>query len=123
MFSSPKGSFNVLIYLHRYQKDVDSGELEVVGVNVQAVDEPAPTDLLKVDPENEREQVARLAAFKSDRAMPPVREALEEIQQRASGTDNLMPAIVDAVRARATVGEIADAMREVYGEYREEVVI
>jgi len=108
---------------YQAQLAMDAGDQEVVGVNVHKVEEPPPTDLLKVDPANEREQVERLTRFKEDRDQAQVRACLEEIQQRASGTENLMPAIVEAVRAHATVGEVADAMREVYGEYREEVII
>jgi methylmalonyl-CoA mutase N-terminal domain/subunit len=79
--------------------------------------------LLSVDPQIEVDQIARLTAFKERRDPRLVREALEEVQQCASSTDNLMPPIVAAVRAKVTVGEVADAMREVFGEYRESVII
>jgi methylmalonyl-CoA mutase N-terminal domain/subunit len=108
---------------YQAQLAMDAGEQEVVGVNVHTMEEPPPTGLLKVDPDNERAQIARLTKFKSDRDAGAVQDALDEVQQRASGTENLMPTIVAAVQARATVGEIADAMRAVFGEYREEVVI
>ena len=108
---------------YQTQLSQDRGDQEVVGVNVHKVDEPPPSGLLQVDPDNEREQVARLTRFKAGRNARAVEDALDALQQRASGPENLMPTIVDAVRAQASVGEIADAMRVVFGEYREEVVI
>jgi methylmalonyl-CoA mutase N-terminal domain/subunit len=108
---------------YQSQLAMDSGEQEVVGVNVHKLEEPPPTGLLKVNPDNERAQVERLTRFKADRSATAVADALDALQQRASGTENLMPTIVDAVRAKATVGEIADSMRAVFGEYKEEVVI
>jgi methylmalonyl-CoA mutase N-terminal domain/subunit len=108
---------------YQAQLAMDSGEQEVVGLNVNQIEEPPPSGLLSVDPQIEVDQVARLTAFKERRDPRLVREALEEVQQCASSTDNLMPPIVAAVRARVTVGEVADAMREVFGEYRESVII
>jgi len=108
---------------YQAQLAMDSGEQEVVGVNVHQVEEPPPTGLASIDPGIERNQVETLGRFKGRRKPERVRDALDALQQRAQGTENLMPTILEAVRVDCTVGEIADAMREVFGEYREEVVI
>ncbi len=108
---------------YQAQLAMDRGTVEVVGVNVHQDDSQPPTDLLKVDASVERGQVAALSEFKSGRSMGPVRESLDALQQAASGTDNVMPHIVRAVKNEATLGEIADALREVFGVYQENVVI
>ena len=108
---------------YQAQLAMDRGTAEVVGVNVHQDDSQPPTDLLKVDASVERGQVAALSEFKSGRSMGPVRESLDALQQAASGTDNVMPHIVRAVKNEATLGEIADALREVFGVYQENVVI
>ena len=108
---------------YQAQLAMDRGTAEVVGVNVHQDDSQPPTDLLKVDASVERGQVAALGEFKAGRAMGPVRESLDALQQAASGTDNVMPHIVHAVKSEATLGEIADALREVFGVYQENVVI
>ena len=108
---------------YQAQLAMDRGAAEVVGVNVHQDDSQPPTDLLKVDASVERGQVAALSEFKSGRSMGPVRESLDALQQAASGTDNVMPHIVRAVKNEATLGEIADALREVFGVYQENVVI
>ena len=100
---------------YQAQLAMDRGTAEVVGVNVHQDDSQPPTDLLKVDASVERGQVAALSEFKSGRSMGPVRESLDALQQAASGTDNVMPHIVRAVKNEATLGEIADAPREVFG--------
>jgi methylmalonyl-CoA mutase N-terminal domain/subunit len=95
----------------------------VVGLNTAVMaPEPEP-DTLRVSPTLEAEQVARLQAFRRHRAAAPAREALDAVQQAASGEENLMPRILHAVESRCTLGEIADALRAVFGEYRERVVI
>ena len=108
---------------YQAQLAMDRGHAEVVGVNVHTDDSQPPTDLLKVDESVERGQVAALGEFKAQRSMGPVRDSLDALQQAASGTDNVMPHIVRAVQQEATLGEIADALREVFGVYQENVVI
>ena len=108
---------------YQAQLAMDRLEAEVVGVNVYQDDSAPPTDLLKVDASVEEGQVARLRDFKARRAMAPVAESLDALQQAAAGSDNVVPHIVRAVQAEATLGEIADAMRKVFGEYQENVVI
>ena len=108
---------------YRSQIAMDRGEQEVVGVNVHQSESAAPPDLLKVDAQIGIDQVARLASFRSRRNEVAVRETIDALQQAASGDDNVMPCIVAAVKADATLGEIADGLRTVFGEYQERIVI
>lgn len=108
---------------YRAQIAMDRGEQEVVGVNVHQDDSSPPTDLLKVDAAIGEAQVERLARFKQDRNHAAVSDSLDALQQAADGTENVMPRIVHAVKSEATLGEIADCLRGVFGEYQEQVVI
>jgi methylmalonyl-CoA mutase N-terminal domain/subunit len=108
---------------YEYQQAVDTGEQVVVGVNRFQVDEERPIPTMQVDPEIERNQVARLNALRARRDMAKVKPALAEVERRARSSENLMPAILLAVEAYATVGEISDALRRAFGEYHESVVI
>jgi methylmalonyl-CoA mutase, N-terminal domain len=108
---------------YEYQQAVDSGEQVVVGVNRFQADEERAIPTLHVDPDIERTQVARLNALRTRRDAAKVRAALEEVERRARGKENLMPAILAAVETYATVGEISDALRHAFGEYQESVVI
>ena len=106
-----------------YQRSVDSGEQVVVGVNRFQTEEERPIPTFQVRPEIEAAQVARLNALRARRDSAKTQAALAEIERRARCTENLMPAILDAVEAYATVGEISDALRRAFGEYQESVVI
>ena len=106
-----------------YQQAVDAGEIEVVGVNANVSDSEAPTDVLKVDPAGERDQVERVRALRSRRDDSAATEALGAIEEAARGDANLMPLIVEAVRRSCTLGEIAGAMKKVFGAYRETIVV
>jgi methylmalonyl-CoA mutase, N-terminal domain len=108
---------------YEYQRAVESGDQVVVGVNRFQAEEERPIPTLRIDPEVERSQVARLKALRSHRDASKARAALEEIERRARGSENLMPAILAAVESSATVGEISDALRRAFGEYQESVVI
>ena len=108
---------------YEYQRAVDSGEQVVVGVNRFQAEEERPIPTLLVDPEIEKTQVARLHALRARRDAPKTVAALAEVERRARGSENLMPAILSAVEAYATVGEISDALRRAFGEYLESVVI
>jgi len=107
---------------YRYQLQVQSGELTVVGVNRYAEDEPSRIDLLRISPEVECRQLARLAEVKATRDPCEVRDALEGVRATARGNDNLMPALLKAVRAYVTLGEVIDVLREEFGEYREPAI-
>ena len=108
---------------YEYQQAVDSGEQVVVGVNRFQAEEERPIPTLRLDPEIERDQLARLNALRARRDAAKAKAALAEIERRARGTENLMPAILSAVEAYATLGEISDALRRAFGEYQESVVI
>jgi methylmalonyl-CoA mutase N-terminal domain/subunit len=108
---------------YRYQKDVESQERIVVGVNKFTVKEEAPKNLLKVSQAVQDAQVKRLGEMKAKRDNSAVDKSLEDIRQAAQGKDNLMPFILNAVRQYATLGEICGVLREVFGEYQESVVL
>jgi methylmalonyl-CoA mutase, N-terminal domain len=104
---------------YRYQMAVEEGREIVVGVNAFAAEEEPPTEVLRIDPAAEREQVERLQALRERRDAGRAAAALRELAAAAGEDRNLMPAILDGVRAEVTLGEISDALRQVYGEYRE----
>jgi len=106
-----------------YQQAVDRHEAIVVGVNAFELDKEKPIPLQRSDESLERKQVERLRALRAKRDQAKWQAALKKVEDTARGTANLMPAIIEAVEAHATVGEISDAMRHVYGEYQETVVI
>src|ERR1700726_1911044 len=104
----------------RYQSQLETGERVIVGVNVfeHSVDSAQPPTLV-IDPDVEVSQAARLKQLRERRDNGSVATRLDALQEVARGTDNLMPAIIDCVRARATEGEIVEALRSVFGTYRE----
>jgi methylmalonyl-CoA mutase, N-terminal domain len=104
---------------YRAQQRIDSGESVVVGVNRYVSDDPQAIDTLEIDPEMEARQIARVRKARASRDPAAWRAAVDAVSAAARGTDNLVPPIIAAVEARATVGEIADAMRSVFGEHRE----
>ena len=103
---------------YRAQQAIDTGTSIVVGVNRYQADEP-PIEIFRVDPSAERQQVERVRQLRAGRHRDGCAHALERVAAAARSTDNLVPPIIAAVEARATVGEIADTMRRVFGEYRE----
>ncbi len=102
---------------YAYQRDIESGERIVVGVNSYRTEEEPPTDLLRVDPDVERDQVSRLASLRSERSGTDVEEALAALAVAARGEGNLMPPIIECVRRYATLGEVCGVLREEFGEY------
>jgi methylmalonyl-CoA mutase N-terminal domain/subunit len=104
---------------YRYQKDIESKKQIVVGVNDFMVDEEPSINITKIDAEAEKRQIEKLKKIKSERNQQRVDQTLSKIKQAAEGRENLMPPVIDAVREYATVGEISDVLREVFGEYRE----
>jgi methylmalonyl-CoA mutase N-terminal domain/subunit len=95
----------------------------VVGVNEFQVEEEREIPTLRMNPALEREQIARLQALRSKRDAAKTKATLAELERRASTDENLLPAILAAVENLATVGEISDALRRVFGEYQESVVL
>ena len=108
---------------HRYQMEIDDGQRIVVGVNAYLTDEPMKIPLLKMDPEGEKKQVERLNRVRRERDSSEVRMRLEDLRRAAAGSENTMPYIIEAVRANATLGEMADILREVFGVYVETPVL
>jgi methylmalonyl-CoA mutase N-terminal domain/subunit len=103
---------------YRFQKQVESRETLVVGVNVFEKKERVPVDVFSVDPAIEKDQVERLRAFRARRDPDRAAAALSEVEREAKGSANVMPALLAAVEANATVGEISDRLRLVFGEHR-----
>jgi methylmalonyl-CoA mutase N-terminal domain/subunit len=101
------------------QRTIDAGQSVVVGMNRYATDEPAAIEVLEIDPALERRQVDRVAAVRASRDTAGWRDAIEQVTGAARAGTNLVAPIVAAVEARATVGEISDAMRSVFGEHEE----
>ncbi|MFA4836351.1 MAG: methylmalonyl-CoA mutase family protein [Dehalococcoidia bacterium] len=101
----------------RYQRAVETKDKIIVGINEYALDIPVKIPTLKLDAEGERRQVARLKRIRRERDNEEVRRALSELRDEAKGTKNLVPFILNAVRAYATLGEVCDTLRGVFGEY------
>ena len=109
---------------YRYQREVEEKKRIIVGVNEFAIEEEeCPIELLRIDPKVEKEQIERLQKLKRERDNRKVKEILEKLHYAAEKEENLMPTIIEAVKAYATLGEITDVLRKVYGEYKELIVI
>ncbi|MGY4916696.1 acyl-CoA mutase large subunit family protein [Streptomyces sp. 900116325] len=102
---------------YRIAQETDSGERVVVGVNRFQLDEEEPYEPLRVDPAIEAQQAARLAKLRAERDQGAIDEALGRLKKAAEGTDNVLYPMKDALAARATVGEVCNALREVWGTY------
>jgi methylmalonyl-CoA mutase N-terminal domain/subunit len=108
----------------RYQREIDEKKRTIVGVNDFAIEErECPIELLRVDPKVQVEQLAGLQKLKRERDSRKAKETLEKLRSAAQKDENLMPTIINAVKAYATLGEISNVLREVYGEYKELIVI
>jgi len=109
---------------YRFQKEVETGERVIVGVNkFEEAGEGAPADILRIDPGLEKAQVERVRALRARRPEAPWRAALDALESRARDGGNLVPAMIDAVMAWATVGEIAHRLRAIFGEHRETLTL
>jgi methylmalonyl-CoA mutase N-terminal domain/subunit len=105
---------------YEYQRQIDTGDRKIVGVNAyDNHDEELRIPLLEMDPQGYDRQVARLAALRQERDNVRVGETLSALRSAAEGSDNLMPYLLNAVNAYATLGEITDVLREVFGVYEE----
>ena len=103
---------------YEYQKKIEGKDRIVVGVNRFQIEEPPPEGLLKIRQTVGELQVEKLRQLRAQRRNGEVRNSLEEIRRAARSKDNLMPAVIKAVKAEATIGEICEALREIFGEYR-----
>lgn len=108
---------------YRYQKEIESKDRIIVGSNEFIVEEEPPKGLLKVDPKTRDIQTEKIAKVKASRNSKAVEESLARIEAAAKGTDNLVPLILEAVKAYATLGEISQVLRGVFGEYRQETYL
>jgi methylmalonyl-CoA mutase, N-terminal domain len=108
---------------YRVQREIETAQRIVVGVNRFTDDELVSPALQRIDPALEREQVARIAALRSARDAAAWGSALDRLEAVARSTDNILPAVIDAVKAEATLGEISDRLRAVWGEHREVVTV
>ncbi|MGQ9459813.1 MAG: acyl-CoA mutase large subunit family protein [Candidatus Bathyarchaeaceae archaeon] len=109
---------------YKYQQEIDNKERILVGVNEYTVEEDwVPLKLLRVPPDVEAEQLARLQEVKRKRDNAKVKSVLGKLHDAAERDENLMPTIIEAVKAYATLGEMVNVLREVFGEYRELIVI
>lgn len=105
------------------QRAIEDNQSEIVGVNCYQIEEDTQPDVMKVDPSIGKAQVARLKEFKAGRDNNLVQQNLSALQEGAKGTANLMPLILAAAKSGATLGEISNALRDVFGEYQEQVVL
>ncbi len=108
---------------YEYQRSVERHEQIVVGVNEFVAEQERAIPTLRIDPQIEQTQIARLQLLRAKRNNTQVQSALTELARRAATTENLVPAILTAVQSLATVGEISDTLRQTFGEYQESVVI
>jgi methylmalonyl-CoA mutase N-terminal domain/subunit len=104
---------------YRYQRQLESGDKVMVGVNRYGGGEEPPIEVLRVSADVERRQIERTRARNRARAAETVRERLAAVRDAAKNGTNLMPPMIDAVKAQCTVGEISDVFREVFGVYRD----
>ena len=104
---------------YHYQKQIDEKEKTVVGVNKYAIDEEIPVEVLEIDKELERLQVEKTNRVKNERDSKKVKECLEKVGETCTGTQNVMEPLIEAVKAYATLQEVCDVFRDVFGEYRD----
>jgi methylmalonyl-CoA mutase N-terminal domain/subunit len=104
---------------YQYQKEIETKKRIIVGLNQFQVEEEPLREILRIRPEVEQYQKEELSKIKKERNNQNVKEALAVLKKAAQGTDNVVPPIVEAVKAYATIGEISDTLRDVFGEYRE----
>jgi methylmalonyl-CoA mutase, N-terminal domain len=112
----PQGEIEKRAY--EQQRAQENNQRIVVGVNEFVIPEEAPVQVMTIDPALERDQVARLQALRARRNQAETARALANVGAAARGSDNVSPAILAAVKASATVGEVADVLRNIFGEYR-----
>ncbi|GAB4490235.1 MAG: methylmalonyl-CoA mutase family protein [Anaerolineales bacterium] len=104
---------------YRYQREIDSGERRIVGVNAYVEEKPLRVPILEMDPQGYQRQVARLEQLRRERDSARVGQTLDRLRLACQGTENTMPFILDAVRAYATLGEMIGVMKQAFGVYEE----
>ncbi|MCH7827128.1 MAG: methylmalonyl-CoA mutase, partial [Bacteroidetes bacterium] len=106
-----------------YEKEIEDGSRIIVGVNKFTVDEVAKPELLKINEKVQKDQIKFLTSIKEKRDNNAVDEKLSALKKAAQSDDNLMPFIIDSVKVYTSIGEICDTLRDVFGEYKENVII
>jgi methylmalonyl-CoA mutase N-terminal domain/subunit len=104
---------------YTYQREIEKQERIVVGLNRFQVEEEKPTNLLRVDPAVRVTQIEKLKQLRSERDAERVKKTLADLKEGAQGSANLVPLILEAVKAYATLGEVCNVLREVFGEYQQ----
>jgi methylmalonyl-CoA mutase N-terminal domain/subunit len=108
---------------YEYQRAIETNDAIIVGVNQFQSEEESKVKTLRVDPAIEQEQIERLRAVRNAREAAATESALVRLEEAAQGTENVLPRILDCVDSFATVGEISNRLRMVWGEYREAVTV
>lgn len=108
---------------YTYQKEIDNNERIIVGINKFMTKEEQPIETLKIEPEIEKKQVEKLKAFKKKRDSNGINKALEDLKKTAESGESVLPPIIKALKLYATVGDVCNAMKEVFGEYKEPGII
>jgi methylmalonyl-CoA mutase N-terminal domain/subunit len=108
---------------YHYQREIDKGVRNIVGVNVHAENKPLTVSILKMDPNGFERQISRLNEIRQTRDNGRVGQTLDRLRIACLGTENTMPCLMECVHAYATLGEIVGVMKEVFGEYQELSVI
>ena len=103
---------------YRFQKEIEANERIYVGINKYTMEEPPPTNLLRVDPRQQEIETEKLMKLRAERDQRLWQVALEKLDEVSRTDDNVMPAVIEAVKAKATVGEVCDVWRKIWGEYR-----
>ncbi len=114
---------NIQDAAYRAQRNIESGESVVVGVNRYQDDAGVSPPIMRIDPAAEADQVARLRAFRDRRDADAWGAAMARLTAAAAGSENLVPALIDAVKAGGTLGEVSDRLRETWGRHRELVTV
>ncbi len=114
---------NIQDAAYHAQRSIETGESVVVGVNRYQDDESVAPSIMRIDPAAEQDQVARLAAFRSRRDPDAWQAAMDRLSAAAVGSQNLVPALIDAVKAGGTLGEVSDRLRDTWGRHRELVTV
>jgi methylmalonyl-CoA mutase N-terminal domain/subunit len=108
---------------YRYQQEVDGKQRIIIGVNEYQTPEPVTVPLLKMDEAGERQHLERLNRIRRERSSREVADSLRELEEAAHQGKNLMPYILTSVKAYATLGEVCDCLRGVFGEYKAPVLV
>ena len=107
---------------YRYQREIETGERTIVGVNAYTTDEPEAVEYLRIDKEAERRHMRRLERLRQDRDVKKVERSLASLRRGAEGDANLMPLILTGVKAGVTLGETVSTLKEVFGVYEEPLI-